>query len=176
MQQFPMQHGQDNKSSQKASTIKNDCHQPMLKAIVQLLRTRARANLKPTLMKVKSHTGIKGKEMADKLATQAAQRAATNGNFNTDVSQDGSPQRLNDKFWPKHKVTHQNSRGEEITRWQYVRDLKASLKAVVEDNGQATKTLYTSAHGKMRKGTWLQNTAMLFGTCLRFYLTRSRSY
>ena len=111
---------------------KDDCHQPMLRAIVQMLVTRAQANLKTTLMKVKSHIGIKGNEMADKLANQAAHHAATDGNFSMDVSQDHLED-FDNKFWPKHKVTQQNSRGEEVTHWQNVRDLKSSLKAVVHD-------------------------------------------
>ena len=111
---------------------KNDCHQPMLTAIVQLLMTRAQANLKSTLMKVKSHIGIKGNEMADKLANQAAHHAATDGNFNMDVSQDHLED-FKDKYWPKHKVTQQNGRGEEVTHWQNVRDLKTSLKDVIHD-------------------------------------------
>ena len=127
-----MQHGQDSKTPQKSSTNQKRLPQPMLTAIVQLLVTRAQANLKPTLMKVKSHTSIKGNEMADKLANQAAHHAATDENFNMDVSQDHLED-FKHKFWPQHQLTQQNSRGEEVTHWQNVRDLKTSLKDVIHD-------------------------------------------
>ena len=128
---------------------KNDCHQPMLTAIVQLLVTRAQANLKTTLMTVKSHIGIKKNEMADKLANQAAHHAATVENFNMDVSQDHL-ENLKHKFWPQHKVTQQNSRGEEVTHWQNVRDLKTSLKDVIQVALLLQQFLYDE--------TWTQST------------------
>ena len=49
-----------------------------------------------------------------------------------DVSQDHIEE-YKDKFWPQHKVTQQNSRGEEVTHGQNVRDLKTSLKDVIHD-------------------------------------------
>ena len=55
-------------------------------------------------MKVTSHIGIKGNEMADKLANQAAHHAATDGNFIMDVSQDHLED-FEDKFWPQHNIT-----------------------------------------------------------------------
>ena len=51
-----------------------------------------------------------------------------------DVSQDHLEDFKN-KYWPKHKVTQQNSRGEEVRHWQNVResDLKTSLEDVIHD-------------------------------------------
>ena len=51
-----------------------------------------------------------------------------------DISQDHLED-FKDKYWPQHKfkVTQQNNRGEEVTYWQNVRDLKTSLKNVIHD-------------------------------------------
>ena len=57
--------------SSPESTI-NDCHRPLLEAIGQALLQRARNNEETVIVKVKSHIGIHGNEMADQLANEAA--------------------------------------------------------------------------------------------------------
>ncbi|KAL3145275.1 hypothetical protein ABBQ32_001014 [Trebouxia sp. C0010 RCD-2024] len=98
--------------------------------------------------------------MADKAANQAAHHVATDGSFSMDVSQDHLED-FDDKFWPKHKVTQQNSRGEEVTHWQNIRDMKTCLKAVIHDKlrlGQRNQDSVYFNHGKTCMGTWAQNT------------------
>ena len=108
----------------------NDCHQPMLQAIVQLLTDRARVGLQTTLMKVKSHIGIKGNEMADKLANQAACLAATDESPDVDVSVEHLED-LKNKFWPKQKITRRDEHGTEHSQWHNVKDLRNSLKTAI---------------------------------------------
>ena len=118
------------KHLQNPALTTNDCHQPMLQAIVTLLANRARAGLSTTLMKVKSHIGIKGSEMADQLANTAAQQVATEGQLDIDVSSKYL-ENFEHKYWPKQKVKHQAYNGETTELWQHVRDLKDSLMGAI---------------------------------------------
>ena len=63
------------------------------------------------------------------------------------VSQDHTED-CNNRFGPKHKVTQQNSRGEEVTNWQNVRDLKSSVKAVIHDKLRLGQSNQDSAYFK----------------------------
>ena len=62
-----------NKHLRAPAQTKDDCHQPLLQAITTLIVERAKAGLLTKIMKVKSHIGIHGNEMADKLANEAAE-------------------------------------------------------------------------------------------------------
>ena len=62
-----------NKHLRAPAQTKDDCHQPLLQTITALIVERVKAGLVTTIMKVKSHIGIHGNEMADKLANEAAE-------------------------------------------------------------------------------------------------------
>ena len=65
-----------NKHLRAPAQTKDDCHQPLLQAITSLIVDRAKTGLTTKIMKVKSHIGIHGNEMADKLANEAAESQA----------------------------------------------------------------------------------------------------
>ena len=73
-----------NKQLRAPAQSKDDCHRPMLQAIVQLITDRANNGLMTT---VKSHIGIHGNEMADRLANEAAEEYIKTRHFDRDVSQ-----------------------------------------------------------------------------------------
>ena len=76
------------KQSHAPHHIKNGCHQPMPEAIVALVVGRAQAGRLTRIMKVTSHIGIHGNEMADKLANEAAEECIKARQFDHDVSQE----------------------------------------------------------------------------------------
>ena len=57
------------------SKLRNSPHSRLLSAIGNVLRDRARAKVHTTIVKVKSHIGVHGNEMADKLANAARESA-----------------------------------------------------------------------------------------------------
>ena len=54
-----------NRHLRAPAQTKDDCHQPLLQAITTLIMDRAKAGLLTKIMKVKSHIGIYGNEMAE---------------------------------------------------------------------------------------------------------------
>jgi ribonuclease HI len=68
-------------------------HKELLQAIVTLLLTRAKTDSHATFMKVKSHIGIQGSEVADRLAGEATDRSSSDQQVT--VGNDG----LKDMFW-----------------------------------------------------------------------------
>ena len=86
-----------NKHLRAPAQTKDDCPQPLLQAITSLIVDRAKTGLTTKIMKVKSHIGINGNEMADKLANEArkpgnstvtyrkntANHSRTNSGYNT---------------------------------------------------------------------------------------------
>ena len=91
----------------------NDCDEPMVQEIVTLLVARATAGLHTTLMKVKSHIGMKGNEKAAFLAN----KAATEGAPDIDVSNE-LLENFEGKYWPKQKVKlHKRKRISKVEEW-----------------------------------------------------------
>ena len=82
----------------------NDIHRPMLQAITELLVQRASNCVKTTLMKVKSHIGVRGNEQADQLANTAAELIAEGKPVDRDVAQSHC-ENFDNKFWPQAKKT-----------------------------------------------------------------------
>ena len=80
-----------------ASTM-NDCHRPLVHEICKLVLQRARAGVRTDIVKVKSHIGIHGTEITDKLANEAAEARDMLWDF--DLSNDFT-EPFRDKFWPK---------------------------------------------------------------------------
>ena len=70
------------------SSTADDCHRPLLEAIRHEIMQRAQAGDETILLKVKSHIGIYGNEMADKLANKAAYECCMNRHFDHDLSND----------------------------------------------------------------------------------------
>ena len=54
-------------------------------------------------MEVKSHTGIHGHEMADKLGNEAAEECTKARQFDRDVLQEYC-EPFKDKFWIQHEI------------------------------------------------------------------------
>ena len=75
------------KQSDSPHQTKDYCHQSMLEAIVALVIGREQTGRLTRIMKVKSHIGIHGNEMADVLANEA-EVCMKARQFNCDVSQD----------------------------------------------------------------------------------------
>ena len=61
-----------NKHLRGPAQTKSDCHRLLLQAITNLIVERAKAGLITKIMKVKSHIGIHGNQMGDKLVNEAA--------------------------------------------------------------------------------------------------------
>ena len=87
-----------NKHLRAPAQTKDDCHRPLLQAITNLIVERAKAGLITKIMKVKSHIGIHGNEMADKLASEAAEECTKARHFDCDVSHEYC-ESFKDKFW-----------------------------------------------------------------------------
>ena len=111
------------------ASTRNDCHRPLVHEICKLLLQRARAGVRTDIVKVKSHIGIHGNEMADKLANEAAEARDMHWDF--DLSHDFS-EPFRDNFWPK-QTTEVHTATETVLQKKYVRDLNDALKQSVHD-------------------------------------------
>lgn len=80
------------------SATVEDCHRPLVAEIVRLIVQRARAGVDTSIVKVKSHVGINGNEMADKLANEAAEASSTA--CDDDLSKMYT-EPFQHKFWPQ---------------------------------------------------------------------------
>ena len=85
----------------------NDIHRPMLQAKTELLIQRASTSVKTTLMKVKSHIGIRSNEQADQLANVAAKLIAEGKPVDRDVAQSHC-ENFDNKCWPQTKKNADN--------------------------------------------------------------------
>ncbi len=108
-----------------SSTV-DDCHRPLLEAIGHELMQRARVGDETVLLKVKSHIGIHGNEMADKLANEAADECRMGKQFDYDLSDDYT-QPFKDKYWMQQTTQVQTAEGPAETK-VFLRDLDDSLR------------------------------------------------
>ncbi len=74
--------------SPSSSLMIDDCHRHLAKAIDDELLQRARNRVTTTVVKVKSHIGIHGIELADRLANEAAEECSKGRAFACDISKD----------------------------------------------------------------------------------------
>jgi ribonuclease HI len=88
-------------------------HKELLQAIVTILLRRGKTDSHTTFMKVKSHTGIQGNEVADRLAGEATDRSSCNQQVTVLVGNDG----LKDMFWPT-KVVQSATHDRPAVSWQ----------------------------------------------------------
>ena len=95
----------------------DDCHRPLVAEVVRLIVQRARAGVETSIVKVKSHIGINGNEMADKLANEAAGASSTTCDY--DLSRMYT-EPFQDKFWPQQATQVHNTTGSVLQR-NYVR-------------------------------------------------------
>ena len=122
-----------------SSTV-DDCDRPLLEAIGHEIMQRAQAGDETNLLKVKSHIGIQGNEMADKLANGAADLCCMSRQFDHDLSSDYT-QPFKDKFWFQHTIQIQTAKGPAKTK-ACIRDLHDSLRKDLHDKpklGQSKK-------------------------------------
>ena len=115
-------------------------HKYLLQAIGDLLATRARRGLKTSLVKVKSHIGIRGNKIADKLAKYATQ------NWDVDMSGEHT-EPYNDMVWLRTVVQDQEGNDCE---GDFLRDTTNSLKKQYTANNDletATRMRWWSMHG-----------------------------
>ena len=118
-----------NKHLRAPAQTKDDCHRPLLQAITKLIVERAKTGLTTKIMKVKSHKGIHGNEMADKLANEAAEECTKARQFDRDVLQEYC-EPFKDKFWIQHEIQVPTTTGTS-KKLESLRDLHNNLSQKV---------------------------------------------
>ena len=112
-------------------------HKTLLDAIAAELRLRALRGLHTSIIKVKSHIGIVGYEMADKLANEARDAAAC------DLTYDSGNQAHQGKHWP---VLTARTAAPDQLNWQRVAgNLHTAIKGHINSHhakGLTNNTLY----------------------------------
>ena len=101
-----------------------DIYRPMLQAMTELLIQRANSSVKTALMKVESHTSIRGSEQADQLANAAAELIAEGEPVDRDVA-NSHCEKFDNKFWLQPKKV---ANGDEQPCMQSVRNLDDALQ------------------------------------------------
>ena len=114
-------------------------HKNLLKEISDIILERAELGKHSSILKVKYHTGIRGNDVADRLATQAADGDV----WNVDMSDDLIGP-YDDMFWIKQPL--QDNQGSESSE-QFLRNLQDCAKVAV--------------HAKHRLGQTNQDTTMV---------------
>ena len=117
------------------SKLRNSPHSRLLSAIGNVLRDRARAKVYTTIVKVKSHIGVHGNEMADKLANAA--REATDVTIS--IGNEGHAHHC----WP-HFVSISEQAEQHVSQRRSATDLCKSIKRQIQplDVGFSNASLY----------------------------------
>ena len=138
-----------NKHLRAPAQTKDDCHQPLLQAITTLIVERAKTGLTTKIMKVKSHIGIHGNEMADKLANEAVEECTKARQFDRDVSQEYC-EPFKEKFWIQHEIQVPTTTGTS-KKLESLRDLHSSLSQKLHAKYKLGSSNQYSIYFQLRK-------------------------
>ena len=97
-------------------------HSELLKVIAQVILSRAKLGLKTSLLKVKSHIGVQGNDMADQLANAA--RDSEQCSISIAIGNDA----FHDRKWPAILKRSGTSQGQQQQTWHKAGNLHACIR------------------------------------------------
>ena len=130
-------------------------HSELLKVIAQVILSRAKLGLETSLLKVKSHIGVQGNEMADQLANAA--RDSEQCSISIAIGSDA----FNDREWPAILKRSGNSQGQQQQTWHKAGNLHACIRKHVAAKGLTRSGEY--------HGYWANVTTELHASSFGFW-------